>query len=483
MSRFFAASLAALSLAGAPAVVDVRIEGASRTLFEGPVRTDGHDIRASSDTQARRCDGTNLGANPSPGPSATAATVDALALTGRDFDGQWYPGYDDYFIQRLGPDAEDGGAFAYWGIVVNRAFTPTGGCQYRVTEGDDVLWVWDAFNGRPFLWLSATASSVAVGEPFSVLVESDGPVEGVKVAPVSTDAAGDQTVLAADAAAVTAGADGRATLTFATPGWHRVKADAPGRVRSNRLDVCVGACGPAPADTLVRDPLATPTPTPTPTATPSPEPTATPSPEPVATVAPQGAPGPVRLEAPRVVPAQRSGRVEVRWRVLDAGPGVRGWAIESAPAGTARWTLRASGTGGEAAAPALPAGRSYDLRLTVTDVLGRAVTAGAGRVVVPLDDRAVLGRGWSRAADEGAWRGTISRGARGATASVKLAAGRPVVLVRGAAKGTRVEFGGRVMRVSASTRSLGGSKRARAGRVKLRVLSGRVAVDGFAVAP
>ena len=35
----------------APREVNVRIEGKSETLFEGPILTEGHDVRASSDTQ------------------------------------------------------------------------------------------------------------------------------------------------------------------------------------------------------------------------------------------------------------------------------------------------------------------------------------------------------------------------------------------------------------------------------------------------
>ena len=71
------ASLAAATAApAAPSDQRVRIEGRTATLFEGPVRTDGHAIKASSDNRARPCDGgaSGGGANATP----TAAADDAM---------------------------------------------------------------------------------------------------------------------------------------------------------------------------------------------------------------------------------------------------------------------------------------------------------------------------------------------------------------------------------------------------------------------
>jgi hypothetical protein len=486
VALFFGAAAPAVA---APAVVDVRIEGATRTLFEGPVRTDGHAVRAASDTAAHHCDGTNNGANADPGPTATAASADAMTITGRDFDADWYPGLDDYFLTRFGPDAENDDAYAWWGILVDDVFTTVGGCQSRVADGDRVLWAYDAFSGRPFLKLNGPPAADA-GAPFTVTVEdTDGtPVQGAIVAPVSTDAAGDQTVLTGSTDAAATGADGTATLSFAAAGWHRIKAAGDGFVRSNRLDVCVAQCGPAPADTLVRA-VATPTPsaTPAPSAIPSPSPSPSPEPTPVAVSAtpePVAAP-PLRVSAPRITTAgDRRGLIEVRWQIAAPGPGLRGWTLESAPPGTKTWTTRATGgAGGSSAFLRLPAGRGYDLRFTATDVLGRFCTVAAGRVLVPLDDRSLgLGHAWRRAASARAWRGTLSFGARGAALAVRLSGGRPVVRVRASRAGTRVKLGSRTYRVSGSTRTITGARRA-AGRVGLRVLAGRLGVDGVAVAP
>jgi hypothetical protein len=255
----------------APTALTVRIEGATRTLFEGPILSDGHDVQASSDTQPRHCDGTNGGAHPAPGPTPTAAAVDAMGLIGRDFDGRWYPGFDDYLVERWGPDAEDPEASAFWGLLVDGVLAPVGGCQWQNDAGDEVVWAYDAFTGRELLRLSAATAAVEVGQPLEVLVESysggEGeepavePAGGVSVAPVATEP-GDwfQTVEVASPAAVLTAGDGTASVSFDSPGWRRLKAEEDaGFIRSNRLDVCVepvggGSCGPLPADAQVRVP-------------------------------------------------------------------------------------------------------------------------------------------------------------------------------------------------------------------------------------
>ncbi len=264
----------------APTELTVRIEGVTRTLFEGPILTEGHDIQASSDTVVRRCDGTNLESNPLPGPTPTAAAVDALDLIGEDFDGTWFGGFDDYGISRFGPDNDDPGNGAFWGVFTDGASSPVGGCQSTHTTGDQILWAFDAFSGRPALRLAAADdplpdpaapspfTAVEVEEPLALEVHeftgagpTVAPAEGVTVAPVETEAGtGFQTVDTADPVADVSAADGTAAVTFDTPGWHRVKAqDDTNHIRSNRLDVCVepvggGGCGAPPVDAQLRIP-------------------------------------------------------------------------------------------------------------------------------------------------------------------------------------------------------------------------------------
>ncbi|HKG02143.1 MAG TPA: prenyltransferase/squalene oxidase repeat-containing protein [Conexibacter sp.] len=242
----------------ASADVHVRIEGVTQTLFDRVVRTDGHDVRALSDNAAHRCDGTNGGANPSPGPTATAATVDALATLGQPFDGHWFAGYDDYFMQQLGPERENADELWWWGLLVDGRFSPAGGCQARVGDGDEVLWAGDAFDNRPLLRLAgAVATPTAlVDTPLTVTVTAtDGgtrsavgdPYAGAQVAAV--DVAG-QPAAAGVADVGTSAADGSATVIFHATGWQRLKARGPvsggpgappAAIASNSVDVCVEA--------------------------------------------------------------------------------------------------------------------------------------------------------------------------------------------------------------------------------------------------
>lgn len=430
--------LAAPAAAAAPAEVEVRIEGKTETLFEGPVLTDGHNVRGITDTGAppwgRRCDGLNNGANPTPGPTATAAAVDAMAIAGEGFDGDWYGAgsFDDYFITQWGPERQDVGAGDYWGVVVNNVFTSVGGCQYQLGSGDEVLWVYDAFDGRPQLvlypgdysggsvQLTATAT---LGAPFEVSVEQWGgaccsstpppsptrstvPYEGAEVAPVVPTVRGFERVDTASAETVATGVDGTAAITFETPGWHRIKATATAAgkesvIRSNRLDVCVPDppatdCGPVPADDQVRQPPPSdlePEPGPEDPGGGSQPPSAgggQSGPATLGAPAP-GPPAPPAAERLRVAPHKLdrsrvgTGVVRVSWQVQDAGPGIARWRISSRTLGRkgARFVTRATGTTGSSARVRLPRGGRYALRLTLTDLRGGSSNLSLGTVLVP----------------------------------------------------------------------------------------------------
>jgi len=286
------AILAATDARAALTQVEVRIEGQHETLFEGPIWTEGHDVRAASDTQARACDGINVNdpENLTPGPTPTAAAADAMSILGETFDGQWYGTYEDYFITRFGPDEERLTEAAYWGILVDDVFTDVGGCQYELGTGQEVLWVYDAFKSRPLLALLPVSAgytsgsrpltaTAELGKPFVVEVldyadqkedrppsaperVGSSPFSGADVAPVRTNAKGFEQVETEDPSTRTTDAQGKASITFTQPGWHRIKAtafDAEGHeaIRSNRLDVCVTApgessCGAPPEEDDVR---------------------------------------------------------------------------------------------------------------------------------------------------------------------------------------------------------------------------------------
>ncbi len=471
----------------APADVHVRIEGADSTLFDRSVRVDGHDVRAASDAQPHRCDGTNAHRNATPGPTATSAAVDALASLGQGFDGQWYQGLDDYFVSRLGPEREDNDKLWWWGLLVNRRFSAVGGCQAQLRDGDEVLWALDAFGGRPFLWLAGPATA-QLGAPLSVAVSStagDRPTPGAPYAGAQVEVvdANGRPAAAGTADGGASDAGGAATVTFRRAGWQRLKARGaagpgghPLAIASNSVDVCVEAtpgagCGGAP-----------------------------PSARPV--VAPaggsgggtgSGGAGGVRLGRPRLTLDRAHGRASAGWKVLDAGPGIRDWTIAAKALGRRGAPFVARAGGGPPATSALlrlPAGIASQLRLTVRDTAGHTTSLALGRVLVPRDDRTLeAGGDWTRASARGAWLGTVTRGRAGARLATRTGPGRTAFVVRSgrASAQVRLSAGGRerVLAIPAGsapqTRQLLAPALARAGSVALTVLSGTVDVDGVAL--
>lgn len=445
MRQILAACVAALTataiLAGAaaaaPTAVNVRIEGRSETLFEGVVATEPHGVRSSSDTLAagklRRCDGINVNdpQNTVPGVTPTAVSADAMSLIGETFDGRWYKQYEDYFLTRFGPDAEDLAAKAQWGILVNNTYTNVGGCQYQLGDGDEVLWIYDAFDNRPELALFPEAAdynagprpltmTVQPGEavPLEVVSYADGlenspptgptragssAFAGARVSPVVTGAKGFQRV--ESLLGTTSDAQGKASVSYtaAEPGWHRLKATVgtPGAetaIRSNRLDICVegaggvpleGAtnCGELPAADRVRSASPTGGEIEGPEATPTDAtPPASNGQPPAKPGSGQGSAGSLRLSTPTVDrKLLAKGRITVTWKILAAGPGIKRWTISSQTIGAkhAPWVIRATGASKTAATVQLPRGAAYKLRFAVTDNQGRTSTVALGKVTVP----------------------------------------------------------------------------------------------------
>ena len=433
---FAVLTIAVESAEAAPTQVNVRVEGRSETLFEGPVATEPHGVHASSDksTKLRRCDGINVNdpQNVVPALTPTAAGADAMTLIGETFDGQWYNQYEDYFVTRFGPDAQDpsaAGGGAYWGILVNNTFTSVGGCQYQLDGGDEVLWVYDAFQGRTTLALFPEAASyssgprpltvtgVAPGEAVPVEVVSyadnlennppaaptrlgSSPYEGAEVSPVATAANGFQRIEAGTGSLTDA--QGKTSVSYTEPGWHRIKATvgSPGSesvIRSNRLDICVSggggatlegatSCNELPAADQVR----IPPPTTGEVEAPSPAASTDTSAPATTSAGPQGAAGAdhgsLRVSVPRIDRKDLArGRLSFSWTVQSAGPGVKRWTISSRTIGRkgARYVTRASGATKTAATIQLPRGASYRLRFAITDLLGRTSTVSLGKVGVP----------------------------------------------------------------------------------------------------
>ena len=212
----------------APTAVNLRVEGATSTIFEGPVTTDGKSI------DGHPCDGTTRASppNPGPGPTMTSALDDASLTAGFGWSGTWSDEYGDFLVDQIA--GEQSGAAGFWGTVLNYAPTPVGGCQQQVQQGDGLLFALGNVYGQPLLKLDGDTRA-AVGE--RLLLHVTNGTDGSDVPDATLAGAPGQT-----------GADGRFAVTFDSPGVKTLKAEAAGAIRSNAWQVCVelpgsGTCG------------------------------------------------------------------------------------------------------------------------------------------------------------------------------------------------------------------------------------------------
>ncbi len=220
--------LAAVPAWATPVSVQLRVEGSAGTIFEGPVTTDGKTIDKGDGPHP--CDGTTNPDNSLPGPTMTSALDDAGIPGG--WDGMWDTGFGDFFIGRIGPDANDFTNLRFWGLSLNLTSTSVGGCQQRVEAGDEVLFAYDDYL-KPLLKLTGPAT-VPAGQPAVLRVVNgrdggDAPVAGAAIS--------------GGPAPVTSTADGTVSVSFDTPGIKQLKADLAGTIRSATRVICVSGPG------------------------------------------------------------------------------------------------------------------------------------------------------------------------------------------------------------------------------------------------
>ncbi|KAF8172977.1 hypothetical protein K438DRAFT_1728644 [Mycena galopus ATCC 62051] len=203
-----------------PTPVNLRIEGANRTIFEGTIVTMGHNVTTVSGG-THHCDGTNNNTNPFPGPTCTSALDDASRARRFQWDGTFSTEFDDFFITSIGKSTET--ATQFWGLLLNFRFTPVGGCQQEVNVGDHILWAFDAFNAQHFLKLSGPSQAKhGVATEFIVTDGMTGkPVEGATVDRETSDIRG------------------VVRIRFENKGVESLKATKNGSIRSNRVGVDV----------------------------------------------------------------------------------------------------------------------------------------------------------------------------------------------------------------------------------------------------
>lgn len=224
------------ALACAPAYgaasVNVRVEGATKTIFEGKVTTDGHNLSKDASGQ-HPCDGSNGGAFPAPGPTITAALDDASKKGGFDWTASWDEGYGDFFVNDIGPDKKT--SSRYWTLALNAIPASVGGCQSRVADGDDVLFYYGGGDIDTVLRASGP-KKVRVGKRFHVkALAVKTTFDSVTFAPTTTV----KPIRGARVGGVKTNSKGIATLRYRKAGVKRLKARKTGTVRSNQVRVRV----------------------------------------------------------------------------------------------------------------------------------------------------------------------------------------------------------------------------------------------------
>ena len=86
VSALFPHATLAIPARNHPTLVNLRIEGADKTIFEGHIVTRGHNVTTVSGG-THHCDGTNNNENEFPGPTCTSALDDASKEKGFQWDG------------------------------------------------------------------------------------------------------------------------------------------------------------------------------------------------------------------------------------------------------------------------------------------------------------------------------------------------------------------------------------------------------------
>jgi hypothetical protein len=396
------AAVSASAAFAAPTTVNLRVEGATQTVFEGPITTDGHDVTTAAGG-THPCDGSNVNTNTSTGPTASSALDDAARLHGFTWDGTFDSGFGDFLISRIASDTIDPSTH-YWSLYVNNAFAQSGGCGQRVAAGDEVLWGNSDFVTSQALRLTGPTVTQP-GQPITVEVTN-----GPGGTPQPDAKVGD---------AVT-GADGRAALTFATPGIYRLKAEREASIRSNALSVCVDGADADPCTSGDKTP-------------------------PVATV---------NLPAGGVATANfRSRTIVISWQAQDSqadGSGVATYTAEARevidgahasqdqPWRTLLWRSKDTSVPFRGRA-----GRSYEFRVTAYDRAANASVPAAGRLSFPVDDRnrriLRLSHGWRGVNQAEAYGGRVIKPKKaGVTATMKFSGTHVALVGRTLPKGGRL---------------------------------------------
>jgi hypothetical protein len=221
-----AALLPATAAAADQVTVNLRIEGPSKTLFEGPVSTGVREFRFTNETTGHTCDGTAALGGPSatPVPTRGAVLAEAAETAPFELEGSWNDQFGASFTKIAGEDVGfDPATNKFLGEFENGQFASLGACSDESHTGDDVLF--------------------AYGDGSETLLALSGPAQGTPGGSVTlkvTNAGSGAPVAGASVGGATSGADGTVSVGPLASKLHvDFKASKTGAIRSNSVRVCV----------------------------------------------------------------------------------------------------------------------------------------------------------------------------------------------------------------------------------------------------
>jgi hypothetical protein len=207
------------AVAGTPATVTVRVEGASSTLL------------------ALRTVTTTTTPTPAPGNCSGTSAAGALQLA---TEGNW--DHEAYIQTILGETHEwTIGDPRYWAFWINDKYASEGACTTQLAEGDRVLFLVDRatspeYNPTVFpLELSGAPTEITQGESATVTVNK------YSTAGVASAASG--VAVKGGEATVTTDASGHATVKFNALGTAHLRGTKSGFAPTASVAVCVHASG------------------------------------------------------------------------------------------------------------------------------------------------------------------------------------------------------------------------------------------------
>ncbi len=208
-------SLAVPVASPAAVKVNLRVEGATKTLFEKNLEAKPKELRSTI--------GDNRGAHPcnvasNGGSGARAATpTSALSESGLRLGLNWYSSFNDFLVESVSGEKPEGSR--YWSLFVNGKSSELGGCQVGLKNRDAVVWaVTDG--SEALLAMNASSNSRSSSVTVTVTDASTGaPVESATVGGRSTNA------------------QGRAVVPRPDRGSRTMKATKSGAIRSNSVKV------------------------------------------------------------------------------------------------------------------------------------------------------------------------------------------------------------------------------------------------------